>query len=69
MRDRDRYRIENGTIYEYDSKHNAYICVGKALQYTKNELIKMNGMKCNDDHEIEWNNDNDNGFDPLKDYK
>jgi chloramphenicol O-acetyltransferase len=37
----NRYRIETGMIYEWDSKNNAYICCGSTLAYTKKELNIM----------------------------
>ncbi len=46
----DRYRIETGTIYEYEN--GSYICIGRTAAYTESELNKMRSAKCNEDNLI-----------------
>jgi len=56
---KDRYRIDIGTVLEYSSSHNAYICIGKTTQYSKRELGIMRNEQCDDDHDLDFDDFDD----------
>ena len=48
----NRYRIETGTVYEYEEDENgrgAYHCIGRTTQYTKAQLRQMSREQINED--------------------
>ena len=59
----DRYRISNGSVFEWDSGHDSYVHIGKTTQYTKEQLKLMKFEKCDEnDHEIEWDENEEEEF-------
>lgn len=45
----NRYRIQTGSVYEYDCDHNGYVHIGRVTQYNKSELKLMATEKCEED--------------------
>jgi hypothetical protein len=46
----NKYRIIHGTIYEYMVDQDAYVCIGKTIQFEKFELDAMRKQKISIDN-------------------
>ena len=44
----EKYRLENDSVYEYDTKENAYIFIGKLNGFTLEEFIEDYEFNYND---------------------